>query len=77
MGEIQTASIPRTHQVLNSLRNSIKIADAVPIRILKRSWIHLVDHGPLPPSVLFHVHSSVLRRERHCQTNFSGRLRLW
>ena len=40
-------------QVLQSERNPLEIADAVPIRVLERSWIDLVDHSPLPPNARF------------------------
>ena len=40
------------YQVLQSERNPLEIADAIPIRVLERSWIDLVDHFPLPPRLL-------------------------
>ena len=38
--------------MLQSERNPLEIADAVPIRVLERSRIDLVDHFPLPPILL-------------------------
>ena len=48
--------------MLKPLRYPVEIADAG-IRVLERPWVHLIDHRPLPPSVVFHCHSSVPRRE--------------
>ena len=54
MGEIHTASTPRRDEVIKPLRNPVEIADAVPVRVLERPRIHLVDHAPSatmrPPS---------------------------
>ena len=60
IGEIQTASIPRPTRCSKPVRNPLEIADAIPIRVLERSGIHLVDHFPLPP-ILLHNHSKVFR----------------
>ena len=46
--------------MLQSERNPLEIADAIPIRVLERSGIDLVDHFPLPP-ILLHNDSKVFR----------------
>ena len=55
MGEIQIASTPSTHQVVETLENAIQVADAVAVAVLKRSRIDLVDDAALPPRQLLHL----------------------
>ena len=47
-------------KVVKAARNPFEIANAIRIRILKRSRIDLVNDPPLPPSRLFHGNSNVL-----------------
>ena len=52
---------PQLFQIGQSLCNPVQIADSVPIRILKRAGINLVNHRLFPPRLFFFRHKFPFR----------------